>query len=64
MFKKLTLMALAVSCSYGMEPIKDIENKEVNSITQQMNNITLNNVQNNTNDINNLQTSVVQPPFV
>lgn len=63
MFKKLILMALAVSSNYGMEPIKDIENKNVNSITQQMNNITLDSVQNNTNDINstnNIQLSNIQ----
>ena len=63
MFKKLILSILAVGSSYAIEPSKDVVNKDINSITQQMNNTTLNNVQNNTSNINNPQTSVAQPPL-
>ena len=57
------LVALAICNSYAIEPSKDMGNKDINSITQQMNNTTLDNVQSNINNINNPQTSVAHSPL-
>ncbi len=60
-------MVLAISSSYGIEINKNTENNIAESITQQMNSITLNNAQSSinngdTNNATNTQTYGNQPP--
>ncbi len=59
MFKKLILMVLAISSSYGMEVNKNTENNIAENVTQQLSNITLDNTENG--QLSSVQQSNNQP---